>query len=237
MKSYLQNTSHRFYGAAVALVMMLLYECLIIWGELPSGGMIRNAPEAVVRSVLVQMGVSHYHVSFILITVALIALPLFYQKGLLFKKRYICFMVVESIIWGLVSGVLIQGILRNLPLYTGTMTGSLLSDIGLSIGAGLYEELMFRVLLTTFLMWLFSRTLKNKVVAVILSVLVASFLFSLSHYIGGAADAFRIYSFTFRFLAGLWFTALYAGRGFAVVCMTHAFYDIFVVTERFMGSF
>ena len=146
-------------------------------------------------------------------------------------------MVVESIIWGLVSGVLIQGILRNLPLYTGTMTGSLLSDIGLSIGAGLYEELMFRVLLTTFLMWLFSRTLKNKVVVVILSVLVASFLFSLSHYIGSAADAFRIYSFTFRFLAGLWFTALYAGRGFAVVCMTHAFYDIFVVTERFMGSF
>lgn len=229
MKSYFHNTSHRFYGAAVALVMLLLYESFIIWGELPSGAMIRNAPEAMVRSALVFLGVSHYHVSFILITIALILIPLFYQKGLLVKKSYIIYLILESVGWGLFSGFLIQAVLYKLLFYTGTMTGSVLSDIGLAIGAGLFEELLFRVLLTSFLIWMFVSLIKSRKTSIFLAVLTASFLFSLSHYIGNAADQFTLYSFLFRFLAGVWFTSLYAVRGFAVVCMAHAFYDIFVI--------
>lgn len=229
MRSYFQNTSHRFYGAVVAVVMLFLYETLIIWGELPSGAMIRNAPEAVVRTFLVQLGVSHYHVSFILMTIALILIPLFYQKGVLLKKKFIVYMILESIGWGVLSGFLIQAILYKLLLYSGTMTGSLLSDIGLAIGAGLFEELVFRVILTSFLIWAFVKLLRNRKISIVLAILIASFLFSLSHYIGSAADQFTLYSFMFRFFAGLWFTSLYAVRGFAVVCMAHAFYDIFVV--------
>ena len=45
---------------------------------------------------------------------------------------------------------------------------------------------------------------------------------------GPLGDSFAIYSFTFRFLAGLFFALLFSIRGFGVAAGTHAVYDILV---------
>ncbi len=229
LRDYFKHSSHRFYGAFVALFMLLLYECLVIWGELPSGAMVRNAPEAWLRSILFFVGIPHYYISFALITVALIALPIFYRSGVEIKKSIVIGMIIESVLWGLVTGVIIQFFIINLPFFSGEFSSSTLANLGLAIGAGLFEELLFRVVLTTLLILLFKRLFGQRVFAVVVSVLIASFLFSLAHYVGNMADNFTLYSFLFRFFAGIWFTTLYAVRGFAVTCMTHAFYDIFVI--------
>lgn len=228
IKTYLGASSHRFYGAIIALVMITLYEILILFGG-GVGTVIRNAPEAWVRNTLNLLGISHYHISFILVTVAIIAIPVFYSSELTIRARIFGLIVVESIFWGSVSGVIIQFFVRNLLFSTSTISGSVLGDIGLAIGAGLFEELFFRVLLTTFLIWVSLKLLRVKWLAIVCSVIIASFLFSLAHYIGSMGDVFSLYSFTFRFIAGIWFTTLFTVRGFAVVCLTHAFYDIFVI--------
>ena len=227
--AYLRHSSHRFYGASVALVMLLLYESLVVWGEMPSGAMVRNAPEVWLRSILHFLGVPHYYISFAFITVFLIALPIFYRSGVRISKGIVLGILLESAFWGLLTGYIVRFFAVDFPLFSGGLTNSLLADLGLAIGAGLFEELLFRVVLTTLLISIFKRLCGYPLPSVLLSVLIASFLFSLVHYVGNMGDPFTLYSFTFRFFAGIWFTTLYAVRGFAITCLTHAFYDIFVL--------
>lgn len=115
------------------------------------------------------------------------------------------------------------------PLASGALSESgVMQGLALSLGAGLFEEFIFRVLLLGGLL-LVTRTFLPGHIAAVLSVILAAFLFSLAHYIGPLGDAFTFSSFMFRFVAGLLFTGLYHLRGFGVVAYAHAFYDIRVI--------
>ena len=68
--------------------------------------------------------------------------------------------------------------------------------------------------------------------AAAIAVLISSALFSCAHYLG--SEPFHIVSFTYRFLAGMLFCALFWFRGFAVAVYTHTIYDIYVLVGREM---
>ena len=79
----------------------------------------------------------------------------------------------------------------------------------LSLGAGLYEELLFRVLLVS------ARRLGRVVFgfgvkgAGVFATIVGALIFSAFHYIGPFGDPFSLTSFTFRAISGVAFSALY----------------------------
>jgi membrane protease YdiL (CAAX protease family) len=104
----------------------------------------------------------------------------------------------------------------------------LAEGIALSLGAGLFEEFAFRVVLVTVLLWA-TRVIFANWLSVTLSILGAAFLFSLAHYAGPFGEPFAPASFLFRWAAGLVFTLLYYTRGFAVTAYTHALYDLWVL--------
>jgi len=105
-----------------------------------------------------------------------------------------------------------------------------LTGLMLSLGAGLYEELLFRVLLVTALAAIARRALKLRPVpAGAVAATVGALLFSAFHYVGPYGDPFELQSFTFRALAGLYFSALYLLRGFGITAWTHALYDVFIL--------
>lgn len=101
------------------------------------------------------------------------------------------------------------------------------------IGAGIYEELVFRLILIGVLMLLFQDILglsrKHSIAA---AVLLSAFLFSVHHHVFfvnghlGTGEAFEGSKFVFRMIAGVYFAGLYAFRGFGITAGTHAFYDI-----------
>jgi hypothetical protein len=115
----------------------------------------------------------------------------------------------------------------------------------MSLGAGFYEELTFRVLLfgvgAKLLVWLFThqaygvvgtetRRLTFRGVLVALGWAVASAaVFSGVHYIGTLGDAFALPSFVFRLVLGLVLTLIFVLRGFAAAVWAHALYDIWVL--------
>ncbi len=109
----------------------------------------------------------------------------------------------------------------------------LLANIVTAVGAGIYEELVFRLILICLLMLLFHNVFgcshRN---AVIFSVLVSAALFSAHHHIiflngqFGQTAPFNWTEFGFRTAAGIYFAALFAIRGFGITAGTHAFYDI-----------
>jgi len=110
---------------------------------------------------------------------------------------------------------------------------SLLANIITGIGAGIYEELVFRLILICALMLLFQDILRfSQRNAIIFSVLVSAALFSAYHHIDfltgrlNQRELFNWTAFSFRTIAGVYFAALFAIRGFGITAGTHAFYDI-----------
>jgi len=118
----------------------------------------------------------------------------------------------------------------------------LLANIITGIGAGIYEELVFRLVLICLLMLLFQDALKlTHANAIVLSVLISAALFSAHHHVDffsgrlNSGDPFNVTKFIFRTIAGVYFAALFAIRGFGITAGTHAFYNIIAVsiTARF----
>ncbi len=125
---------------------------------------------------------------------------------------------------------------------TPEATHSLMASVVTSIGAGIYEELVFRLILICLLMLLFQDLIGLKHAdAIVLAVLVSAALFSAHHHVIfvngqlGCSEPFDWARFGFRTLAGIYFAGLFAIRGFGIAAGTHAFYDIFatIITSLF----
>jgi len=104
----------------------------------------------------------------------------------------------------------------------------------MSLGAGFYEELVFRVVIhgagAAVLLLLFNVTrAAQKFFFRVAWALLAACIFSGWHYIGELGDSFDLMTFAFRTVCGLVFTLIYQFRGFAPAVWTHALYDIWVL--------
>ena len=130
--------------------------------------------------------------------------------------------------------------LTGLPAGILWITGqneSMLANIVTGIGAGIYEELVFRLILMCLLMMLFQDLLRlNRKKSIMLSVLISAALFSAHHHIDflsgqpNPADPFDITRFIFRTIAGVYFAVLFAIRGFGITAGTHTFYNIIAIS-------
>jgi hypothetical protein len=100
----------------------------------------------------------------------------------------------------------------------------------LSLGAGIYEELLFRVVLVGLIAWGAKKLLGwRPLIAGVTATVLGALIFSAFHYIGPFGDRFEVYSFVFRTIAGLFFSGLYLLRGFGITAWTHALYDVFLL--------
>jgi membrane protease YdiL (CAAX protease family) len=153
---------------------------------------------------------------------------------------------IESAIYALTMGSLILLVMTRVfgisPQLAGGGSGGgggmiasqgILTRAVMSVGAGVYEETVFRLLLLGGIAWLLERALGlARWVALVVAFLVSSLLFSAMHHIPPYGDPLHLGVFTFRFLAGMCFAALFWYRGFAVAVYTHALYDLYVLLVR-----
>ncbi len=117
------------------------------------------------------------------------------------------------------------------------------SMILLSLGAGIYEELLFRLMAITLLHLLFVDVLKMKDEhGVWLAVGIAAVAFALYHFNRAQLEevrdfhAGRLGQLIYFVLAGVYFGLIYALRGYGVVAATHALYDVLYVTAMHWGG-
>ena len=230
MSNYWRFSRSVYYSVVASLPLLVVYEILIISSQSGYWG-IRNAADMWIRTFLMAFDLQAQHLTFVMIGIAFALIPLAKTRssGVKLKANYFLLMFAEAFAYSLVLGVALQYILRLSGLTTVGPGNGALQNFALSLGAGLFEEIIFRVLLLNLLFFLLSYVFKSKVTTAVISVLAASFLFSLSHYIGSMADSWQLYSFMFRWIAGMIFTVLYFMRGFAITAYTHALYDIWVL--------
>ena len=230
MNNYWRFSRSTYYSVVAALPLLVVYEILVILTQSRYWS-IRNAADMWIRTFLMAFDLRAQHLTFVMIGIAFVLIPLAKNRshGVKLKANYFLLMLGESIIYSLVLGVVLQSILRLSGLASGGPGNGALQNFALSLGAGLFEEIIFRVLLLNLLFLILNYIFKNKVTTTVISVLTASILFSLSHYIGSMADSWQLYSFMFRWIAGMLFTVMYFMRGFAITAYTHALYDIWVL--------
>lgn len=96
------------------------------------------------------------------------------------------------------------------------------------VGAGIYEEVLFRLAMLPPLIALLRQPERLKKYATPLAALITSLLFSAAHHAGPSGEPFQLFNFCFRTLAGGIFAGLFLLRGFGIAACSHAFYDLLV---------
>jgi membrane protease YdiL (CAAX protease family) len=108
-------------------------------------------------------------------------------------------------------------------------TMDLAGRLTISIGAGLYEELLFRMVLIAAIHALIVDLVKGPGwLGWLVGIIISAAAFTVYHDLHGAHGALVMTRVTFFAAAGLYLGVLYAARGFGIVVAAHALYDIAV---------
>jgi hypothetical protein len=226
--------------ASLVLVapLLLVYELGILW--LGPEAM-RNGAEVWLRVLLDWVGLGEY-LLLPLVTVGLLlawqhmtARPWRVHRGVLAGMVVealalaILLLVVARLQGSLFAAVTLATSGADQPL-GGPVEPSRLGLIISYCGAGLYEELLFRLMLLPVVIGLLRLCGLAPRGALTVAAVLTSLLFAALHYsiLIPQGDPFELRTFTFRFLAGLFFAVLFLLRGFGIAAATHALYDMLV---------
>ena len=243
--SYFDVSRSPRYSVLFALPLLIAYEGLAAALANPrSSSQVRNGADVLLKEAFIAVAGRNGPLIFI---AAVVGIGIWFiardikRTGQGVRPLVFGGMMAESIalaaIFGVVIGTLTVKLLGSLhilsmvvtaPTQIATMSWS--TRLMLSLGAGLYEELLFRVLLVSALAAGarigFGFGTRG---AGVFATIVGALIFSAFHYIGPYGDPFRLTSFTFRAISGVAFSALYLTRGFGITAWTHSLYDAFLL--------
>jgi hypothetical protein len=237
VKDYLRDSRAPRYSVLMALPLLLLYEGLsfALNGSTYAG--VRNGADVILKSVFLSLGGTRGLLVFEVLLVGVGALLVFRDRrahpGPMAGRTFVLMMTesaVYAVLFGLVVGRL-TALVLGMPslLQVGGAHLDMPTQLVTSLGAGIYEELLFRVLLTGGLVKLFmALSSAGSTSASAAAVVISALIFSSLHYIGSLGDTFTVQSFVFRAIAGLAFSGLYVTRGIGITAWTHALYDVLI---------
>ena len=137
--------------------------------------------------------------------------------------------LLEAALYALTLGAVVSLILDRL---FGALFGHMLG-LGLSapsaisaIGAGVHEELVFRLGVIAGVLALLGSL--DRRIAVGLAIAVSSLLFAAAHHVGAHGEPWAVHAFAFRAIAGVAFAAIFWFRSLAHVVYAHVMYDLLV---------
>lgn len=245
-ESYLTRSKRPLQALFFLLPMILLYELgTLVYATDPARGVTRFIyARSLLRDFFEWLGMTGYYLPGLIVVVVLFSWHMVQRDPWRFEPRLYIGMWVESALLALPLFVFAIMVFRQaeaqmaVPMFNAAalepLAGAATPKDGwqamlvFSIGAGIYEELLFRLIGIALLHMVFVDVLAlpEKLGAMIV--------------IGLSALAFALYHFTdqnpfawnkclFYTGAGVYFAAVYVLRGFGIVAGTHAVYDLIVV--------
>jgi membrane protease YdiL (CAAX protease family) len=222
--------------------LILIFPLLIIYqlGVLSTYPML-NGADFVSGILFGQLGFTQpQYLVFVLVVTAgfMVSVAMLRRRHQPFQTRIVMPIVLESAIYALTMGSLIVLVMTKVfgispQLAAGIEQQGILPRIVMSLGAGVYEELVFRLGLLGGMAALGEKVFRwGRWPSFAVALLISSFLFSAAHHVPPYGDPLRLDVFTFRALAGVFFGLLFWLRGLAVAVYTHALYDVYVLLIR-----
>lgn len=238
--SYFRTTRTATWGFLMALPLLLLYEIGIVWVNRGAAEEVRIIADIWLKDLIPSFGLAHELILFgVVLVVGALIVAIERKKKVTFHSKYPGFIILESTIYAILFAFITSGFTQWLmsPMMFAQEVhneSNLVMELVLSLGAGLYEELFFRVLLVGGLAFVLRLAFpKAKVLMYILAAVVGAIAFSAIHHFGNMGDPWELGVFVYRAIGGLIFNAVFLIRGFAVVAWAHAIYDVMVFTGFF----
>lgn len=232
--SYLEESER----PGVSLLLLLPFIAIY---ELYSAGVIGRGSSAAVPHItafllleqfFAMLGAAGRHLPAIALVAMLLSAHVWRKDPWRVRPATFFGMLAEAILWALPLLLLGWVMARHLPLADGSVaTGN---NAGarwaiLCVGAGVYEEMVFRLIGVSVLLLILKDLMRMPAAAAYAVVLmVTAAAFAAYHYLSPGED-FRARTAIFRTVAGLYFGGLFVARGFAITSICHVTYDIVVV--------
>ncbi|MFQ6673926.1 MAG: type II CAAX prenyl endopeptidase Rce1 family protein [Fidelibacterota bacterium] len=228
--SYWSLSRSPFYSFVFTLPLFGIYEIMILFLSRDQLMTLRNGADVLLRQVLAMFGLWGIYVLSIAFILGFI-LVFLWQKNrwriTSVRGDYLLRMMAEGTLWGFG----LYGVLKFAPALLMFPSGKALSQqVILAVGAGLYEEFVFRVLvihassglLKAIFLW-------RKPWRTAVAILISAALFSGFHFMGRFGDAFSLELLSYRAFAGVLLGTLYVVRGFGITAYAHTVYDFVIV--------
>jgi hypothetical protein len=228
--TYFQLSRSPHYSLVFAIPLLVAYEGFALFLNHSDLYGIRNSADVFLKLFLAYMGIHGFFGFGVAMIVALILFRVVGGAPRFGSIRFgvLVWMLAESLVYSLVFGAIVGAVTRMLLGQSFPLSRA--AQVLVSLGAGIYEEFVFRVLLLAALVFVLHRLLRlQQRVAYGVAAILGAVLFSAFHYIGPFADPLQLPSFVFRLIAGLILTGLYFARGYGITAYTHSFYDLWIV--------
>ena len=228
--SYFSTSRSYFYSFLFTIPLFFVYEISILFLSKDDIIVVRNGADFLMRNILESFDIyGLYALGFVFFSGFALSFIFFIKadKKKELKFNFLFFMFIESVLWSFILYLMLSKFMLVLMNPMGKM---ILQQVTLAIGAGIYEEFLFRVLLiaglTRLLGFIFLwKQLSRKIVALIIS----GGIFSAFHFMGEYGDFFSMELFLLRSFAGIILGVLYLFRGFGITAYTHSIYDLIVL--------
>ena len=230
--SYFDYSKNLLVGIVFILPFLFLYEIICLFYFRYSNYEIRNTADVIIHDLFYFFG-SYSQFAYSISLFLVVLFIYFYNVNKNKKFKIIPISLLLIAFEGIIYGFILTLILNNPEIFNikHFYQSDLLLSLYLCIGAGVWEEILFRLIIyNLFLMLMFKIFKNSSYFNIFISIIICSFLFSLFHYIGVNGDIFNLTSFYYRFIGGLYLTVLYHYRGFGVVSMAHLSYDFILVS-------
>lgn len=234
MRRYLAESARPLSSMVFVAPLLIIYE---FGGALLGSSALRNGADTWLRGSLQSLGFNQHFLLPLLACAILLSWHHIRHDRWSLHPSVLPVMLTESIVFAflLFSVAHIQHLLfaPQLSLNVGETDSAGAGTLGRLIGycgAGIYEELLFRLVLLRAVAGALHGLGVPSRAGLGWAVVSTSLLFSAAHYqfISGSGYPFDWYSFSFRLIAGLFFGVLFVWRGFGIAAGTHAFYDMLV---------
>jgi membrane protease YdiL (CAAX protease family) len=229
------------------LPLIVLYELGLLWVLRSGNSVLDNKAHDAIRRVFEALGLDPTAMSLpalslpgILLVIILLVWHVLTRRPWHVDLKAVATMFAESACLALPLVVLAQLIMQALSTPVpatalATANDSLhelpvIGRLAISIGAGLYEELIFRMVLIAVLHTLCVEVLRwSETVAVTVSIVISALAFAAYHPLHDPDGALNWARAAAYFAIGGYFGSVFAFRGFGIVVGTHAAYDIAVL--------
>jgi len=230
--SYFLQTRSSFYSFLFTIPLFFIYEVGIFFLSKDDILVVRNGADFLMRSILESFGIfGLYGLGAIFLIGFIITYIYFFndKSNKSIRADYLFIMIFESVCWALILYFLLSKFMLVLMNPIGK---TITQQVTLAVGAGIYEEFFFRVMLISGLTGIIGFVfLWREKVRKAAALIIAAGIFSAFHFMGDYGDFFSMELFLLRFFAGIVLGLLYIARGFGITAYAHSIYDLIVLIQ------
>jgi hypothetical protein len=229
--NYFQESRSLAVGIISVLPLMFVYH----WGIVQAGHGERNLAEMWLMGPLRVVGLEAAHLLNVAVLIGLVGVLWRSERVKSFSLLVVGVMIMEGLLYAAIiyrAAPLLAELLHSRASRIFAINMRRGAPLMLALGAGVYEELIFRLLLIGGGTWALNKVFMwGRGYSLAIMILLSGVAFALAHHLGPSAEPVEFYNVVFRSICGMVLGVIFVGRGLGVAVWTHSLYNVMVMVQ------